>query len=110
VYTPLAADPLRHPVMLFGSLEFAPVAPVEFCAPAVPIEPWFDVPIELFGEALLGEVPIVFWPDAAPVLLGDCVVVVLLAVPFGVCVVVVVVVLCDPVCEVPDDVAEEGLV
>jgi len=45
------------------------------------------------------------------VLLGDWLIVVLLAAPLGVCVVVVVVVvLWDPVCEVPDDVAEEGLV
>lgn len=53
----------------------------------------------LLGEELLGELPVEFWPVAAP---------------FGAGVVVGVVVLCvlpalDPVCEVPDDVAEEGL-
>jgi hypothetical protein len=69
------------------------------------------------GEALLGELPVEFWSVAAPLAfepLPDWPVVVLAA-PLGVCVVVVVlVVLCvlptlDPVCEVPDDVAEEGL-
>lgn len=89
--------------MLLGLDEFAPAAPVELCAPLVAIEPWLEAPMELFGEAV-------------ELLLGDCVVIVLLAAPFGVCVVVVVVVvLCvpptlEPVCEVPDDVAVEGLV
>jgi len=46
--------------MLFGLLEFAPAAPVELCAPLVPIEPWFEVPIELFGDVVLGEVALLF--------------------------------------------------
>lgn len=58
----MAADPLRHPVMLFG-LELVPAAPVELCVPVVPA-----VPMEPCDE-LLGLVCALVAVD--PVLLED---------------------------------------